>query len=188
MEDLFENATINGSNINQSSEIKEDELESKQEIEQKDSKKSKIAAWFTKNKLFLIAIALLVAALIVVSVVLYFKNSSIGSMISCKEEMIEGLNREITKSKLQISKLEIKNEELEKMNKELQKKSISDYNKEKQEMKKKMNTKPNSEKSDKNKSDEIDALVFNGTRTQSSKDTTHDEQTDDDLEALPINL
>ena len=193
MEDLFNKATFNDSSNNSinggydaSNQNESKDIDNNQEISQKVVKQSKANEWFKKYKVFIIIIISLLVALIIVSIVLYFKNNSIGSMISCKEEIIEGINRELSKAKLQISKLEIKNEELEKMNKELQKKSISEYTKEeKQSLKKKMNTKQSSEKSneksDKNKSDEIDTLVFNGTRTQNNQD-------EEDLDQLPINL
>ena len=142
---------------------------------QQNQKTSIVGGWFKKNKILLICIGILTLAVIIISIILYFKCSSINSLISCKEDIIEGLNKEITKAKLQISKLDIKNEELEKMNKELQKKQISDKNA----LKKKLNTKIDNEKSvEKNKSDEIDSLVFNGPASK---------ENDEELEELPLN-
>ena len=120
----------------------------------------------------------MVISLVIVSVILYFKSSSVGTMISCKEEIIDGLNRELTKQKLQISKLEIKNEELEKslekQTKELQKKTINELTKkEKESIKKKMNAKP-----EKPKVEEIDSLVFNAENAQQ----------EEELDELPVNV
>ena len=171
MEDLFKNAQVLSENESEKEESEETEQEKK-------PKTNRIKEWFNNHKIAIIIFTILVISLVIVSVILYFKSSSVGTMISCKEEIIDGLNRELTKQKLQISKLEIKNEELEKslekQTKELQKKTINELTKkEKESIKKKMNAKP-----EKPKVEEIDSLVFNAENAQQ----------EEELDELPVNV
>lgn len=185
MEDLFRNAKV----------IEEQEGESDNESvneeSQKPSKLTGIKNWFNNNKYMLIIISVLVLALVVVSLVLYFKCSSINTLLACKDEIVEGLNKEIIKNKSMVSKLESKNDELERLNKELQKKAtqtapknVSEMTKEQREaIKKKINKKTSEEQPKKRKDEdtenEIDELVFNGPINKNE---------DEELDELPINL
>ena len=54
----------------------------------------------------LIIVAILVVALVVLSVVSYFKLSSVNTIIACKEEVIDGLNKELVKAKNKLSNVE----------------------------------------------------------------------------------
>ena len=184
MEDLFRNAKV----IEEQTE--ESDNESVSEESQKPSKLNGIKNWFINNKYMLIIISVLVLAIVVVSLVLYFKCSSINTLLACKDEIVEGLNKEIIKNKSMVSKLESKNDELERLNKELQKKAtqmptrnVSEMTKEQKEaITKKINKKSSEEQSKKHKDEdtekEIDELVFNG---PVNKD-------DEELDELPVNL
>ena len=183
MEDLFRNAKV----VEETAEEIDDESV---KDSKGPSKLSSIANWFSSNKYILIVISVLVLALVVVSLVLYFKCSSINTLLACKDEIVEGLNKEIAKSKSMVSKLESKNDELERLNKELQKKAtqmpsrnLSEMTKEQKEaIKKKLNKKSSEEQPKKHKEEdsekEIDELVFNGPINKE----------DEELDELPINL
>ena len=166
MEDLFKNATP----------ISENKEEEGGDIKPKSS----IKTWFEKYKYPMIVIGVLVLALVIVSVVFYFKCNSVGTIICCKEDLIEGLNKELTKTKQELNRLsakyEAKSEELEKY---AQQKPIT--KEQKQAIKKQMNQKPEPTAQPKKRKedigDEIDSLVFNGPVNKE----------DDELEELPIN-
>ena len=94
MDGLFENA------------IKGGEQPEISETPKPKPKQSLVGGWFKNNKTMLIIVAILVVALVVLSVVSYFKLSSVNTIIACKEEVIDGLNKELVKAKNKLSNVE----------------------------------------------------------------------------------
>lgn len=131
-------------------------------------KPSKFKAWLNKNKVPIIIICILTVALIIAILVCYFKMSSFDTIISCKEELITGLNKEITKNKQEIMKLESKSDLLER--------ELEAYKKSKVQQPVQMEThsKRKQKRRERDPSDEMDDLVMNV-------------KSDDELDALPIN-
>lgn len=133
-------------------------------------KPSKFKAWLNKNKVPIIIICILTVALIIAILVCYFKMSSFDTIISCKEELITGLNKEITKNKQEIMKLESKSELLERELEACKKSKVQVQ----QPVQMETHSKRKQKKRERDPSDEMDDLVMNV-------------KSDDELDALPIN-
>lgn len=131
-------------------------------------KPSKFKAWLNKNKVPIIIICALTVALVIAILVCYFKMSSFDTIIACKEELITGLNKEVTKNKQEIMKLESKAELLER---ELE---ASKKAKMQVQVQQPIQNKRKQRKRERDLSDEMDDLVMNP-------------KSDDELDALPIN-
>ena len=147
----------------------------------KESTKNKLGNWFKNNKVLLIIILILIVAVAITVVVAYFKLSSVGTIISCKEEVIDGLNKELGKVRNNLSKAENKINMLEKDNSKLKAMAVS------------IAQPPPSQQPSKSKNkqkrniDQLDALVMNPSDNLKKNDGKESE-TDEELDELPLNL
>lgn len=146
----------------------------------KDSTKNKLGNWFKNNKVLLIIILILIVAVAITVIVAYFKLSSVGTIISCKEEVIDGLNKELGKVRNNLSKAENKINMLEKDNSKLKAMAVSIAQPPPQQPSKSKNKQ-------KRNIDQLDALVMNPSE-DIKKNGEKESETDEELDELPLNL
>lgn len=150
----------------------------------KESTKNKLGNWFKNNKVLLIIILILIVAVAITVIVAYFKLSSVGTIISCKEEVIDGLNKELGKVRNNLSKAENKINMLEKDNSKLKAMAVSIAQPPPQQPSQQPSKSKNKQKRN---IDQLDALVMNPSDNLKKNDGKESE-TDEELDELPLNL
>ena len=151
----------------------------------KESTKNKLGNWFKNNKVLLIIILILIVAVAITVIIAYFKLSSVGTIISCKEEVIDGLNKELGKVRSNLSKAENKINMLEKDNSKLKAMAVSIAQPPPQQQQPQQPSK--SKNKQKRNIDQLDALVMNPSGNLKKKDGKESEK-DEELDELPLNL